>query len=131
MSGVIVFSNEKSWFRANWLFRATISRILDQSPGDPVCERLPSPETGELLYLDLSSWSSRDLFDLLRAAARAYRHSEEAGPASFHDPSFYPVFLESFRELLAGVQRLAVSAAASEGRPLSSRRAKKHCRQRV
>lgn len=101
MSGIIVFSEEgKDWFEANWLYEAVLRDVKAMLRPGAIRAALDEGTEPNVQYLDVSSWSVERLAELLGAAERAYAEAERLSPRRFHDPSYYPMFLDSFRELL-------------------------------
>jgi hypothetical protein len=117
VSGIVVFSTDREWFRANWLYQAVLSEVLRYSPPGFVGSQLTASIEPNLKYLDLTSWSREHVQQLLKAAQDAYRTSELASPDSFHDPTFYPMFLESFRALLHDLEWLLDQLPESTASP--------------
>jgi hypothetical protein len=51
-------------------------------------------------YLDLRGLPLTEFAVIANAAERAFRVAENAGAGTFHNPAFYPGFIEQFRQLL-------------------------------
>lgn len=108
MSTFISFPDGRLWWAANWVYDTIVERIADDLVCGPAEEALASWLRGRLCTVqgpgvgcvDLRELSEEDR-RLFRAAAQsALRQAILSGPIGWHDPSFFPVWLKKFRQLL-------------------------------
>jgi hypothetical protein len=102
MAGTLVITDDLFWAPAGWVYDNVLGAMASVlSADDPdLSERLLSSRTeANGGYLNLRNAPLATLVKLIRAADTAYEGFEVRGADSFHDPTFFPGFMEQFRNL--------------------------------
>jgi hypothetical protein len=73
---------------------------LPKAEASKILESMDRAEIPGVNYLSLKNPTTREVQILREALERAYQEIVILGPESFSEPTFYPGFMESFRELL-------------------------------
>jgi len=102
MAGLIRISNEEAWSVAGWVFDHVLRQSVPFIPANN--QRLLSVLKKGMVegvgYIVLSVLSPSDKQIFLRALRGGLRHTEEVGSSAFAEPTFYPGFIDQFRELI-------------------------------
>src|SRR5688572_7160386 len=108
MSAYIALPDGRSWWAANWAYDAVIRRVADELDRMPAGGELAAWLRGQtcdelgpgLGFVDVRELSPPDRALFREAARRAFRRAILEGAANWHDPTFYPGWLNGFRRLL-------------------------------
>lgn len=102
MSGYIKINENKSWMVAGWVFRNVIEDSLPYIAKESNQRLLPALEKGfeGIEYIDLADVPLLEKKAFLRALEKALEEREAKGSTLFGDPSFYPGYIDRFKELV-------------------------------
>jgi hypothetical protein len=104
MSGHIEINESKSWIVAGWVFRNVIEDTLPYIPKESSRNLLRAIDggfgEGKLEYIDLAPIPIREKEVFLSALREAIKERETKGSAVFRDPSYYPGYIERFKEII-------------------------------
>ena len=104
MAGDIVVNEGKFWAVAGWVFRNVIEDTLPHIPQAGNDDLLQAIEQGfgegKQEYVVLAGVPVGEKRNFLAALEQAYRERELLGSSVFGDPSFYPGYMDRFRELI-------------------------------
>src|SRR2546423_5269671 len=97
MAGTLEISDDLCWMPAGWVYDNVLERIaftLKDKDAALASLLLQSRIDENGGYCDLRECCANRFLLLVQAADDAYAQVEREGPTPFHDPSFYPGFLE-------------------------------------
>lgn len=91
-----------TWIVAGWVFRNALESIADQIAGEsPTLAQQLRDATEGFEYLDLRGLPADEFRSFHRGAVAARDKWLREGATSFHDPTFFPGFVDRFAELIA------------------------------
>lgn len=112
MSGFIRIDENRAWSTAGWAFdhvlRVTRPHLLE-AESSKLLELIDRVTITEVYYMSLKDLTSNEMQTLREAFEKGYQDMVTRGPESFADPTFYPGFMESFRELLEEMPKITNS----------------------
>ena len=103
MAGLIRIDENKAWSAAGWVFDHVLRitrKHLSKAESSNILELMDRAEIPGVNYLSLKNLTAGEVQIFREALERAYQEILFLGPESFSEPTFYPGFLERFRELL-------------------------------
>ncbi len=103
MAGSIRIDENKGWSAAGWAFDHVLRitrKHLPKAESSKILELMDRAEIPGVNYLSLKNLTTREVQIFREALERAYQEMLTLGPESFAEPTFYPGFMECFRELL-------------------------------
>jgi len=106
MSGGISFRKGVFWGKAGWCYRAArdgICEALRELPGGSALADEISAESHPAQWcehLELDGWPKEKKKLFFEAIYRCADRFAKEGPVGWHDPSFFPSFLQAMEELV-------------------------------
>ena len=108
MSGSISLKTNQNWVKAGWVYRSALENILDvlKEKNPSLYEELSeeSSNAQAVQYIDFEYLGKEKSETIASVVAEAYELAKVKGPKDWKDPSFYPQFLESFKELVEDIK---------------------------
>lgn len=103
MAGLIRIDENKAWSAAGWAFDHVLRitrKHLPEAESSNILKLIDHAEIPGVNYLSLKTLTASEVQTFHKALKSAYQEMLSAGPESFREPTFYPGFMECFRELL-------------------------------
>jgi hypothetical protein len=103
---MIVLPDDRILAAANWVTRGILRELAARSDLPPaIAEKVRWCLDAEFDDLDLGHVAEEDLAALVGPLDAIIAATEQAGPASFQQPEFFPAYLAKLRELRALLDR--------------------------
>ena len=117
MSNGIILDDAHEWIVAGWAACNAVDAIIGKLQGpfaEEIAARLRVVHEWPGALADLRGASPEQIAELAAAARAALSEAAAQGSAGWHDPSFFPGYIERFRELV-GLLDAHVAATRERG----------------
>ena len=103
MSSGIILRQQADWIVSGWAAEAAVEyirRFLNERECNEVVERLTAVGLYPGSLANFTDATNAQVRQLYRAALQGYEAARTEGPRDWHQPEFFPGFLDRFGELI-------------------------------